>query len=626
MNIQEDAQKPLDLLKAGRFLEAQVECRSIIQKYPQHFYPYFLMGLIALKQRDFSRSVKLFDKAVSINPNHYLSYLRKSSALSAMELLEDGLRSVTQSIALKADFPESYLQRGHILLALRRVDKALEDFDQAVALKPDFTLAYVNRGVALKILRRFDEAFFSLNEAIRLEPTLAVAYHNRAVTHLTLGNFEKALTDYEWRNHIKGMNITKKYEKPLWLGDFSIQDKTILIHYEQGLGDTILFSRYLNQVVEQGARVLFAPQKPLSKLMKTLNDKIEIVDREDQNLQFDCHCPLLSLPLVFKASLNNIPNTVPYLFTEGKRVAAWKNVIGQHGFKVGISWSCSKEGVKAGRAFPLKILKEISHIPNVRLISLQKGDGLREVGELPIDMKVETLGKNFDEGENAFLDCAAVMKCCDLIISCDTSITHLAGALNVNVWLAETRDPYWFWMYDRPDSPWYPSLRIFRQNVINQWDDVFLNMFEELQKIIVKDKAATIKNSQPGNVPQIPTSWGEVIDKITILEIKKEKLSGNSVINIVGKELALLTSCASSLMASHESLVLLKNSLRQINEALWEVEDFLREKERNKEFDERFIELARSVYKNNDKRAAVKREINMLLQSEIFEVKSYKEY
>jgi hypothetical protein len=196
----------------------------------------------------------------------------------------------------------------------------------------------------------------------------------------------------------------------------------------------------------------------------------------------------MSLPLAFKTKLETIPNDVPYLFAEDERVSKWKEKIGTHGFKIGINWQGSKSKIDLGRSFDLNLFNNISLQQNIRLLSLHKGEGEDQLRLIPENMKVEFLGNDFDAGEQAFLDTAAVMKCCDLIITSDTAIAHLAGALTVPTWIALKHIPDWRWMLDRSDSPWYPTTRLFRQKKIGDWDGVFEYIRLALLEILSHNK------------------------------------------------------------------------------------------------------------------------------------------
>ena len=269
----------------------------------------------------------------------------------------------------------------------------------------------------------------------------------------------------------------------MWLGKEDLKGKTIFLHSEQGLGDTIQFCRYANLVNELGAKVILEVQKPLLHLMTTLTGVHQLVTKGDKLPEFDFHCPMLSLPLAFKTSIQTIPAQVPYLSIDIQRVEKWKNYLGETGFKIAISWQGSTGKVDEGRSFPVSLFEEISKIEGVRLISLQKHAGTEQLSNLPEGMKVEHLPNDFDEAENSFLDSAAIMKNVDLVISSDTALTHLAGALGVRTWLPLKFIPDWRWLLARTDSPWYPMHSIYRQKEVNNWQSVFQEMKNDLIKL-----------------------------------------------------------------------------------------------------------------------------------------------
>jgi hypothetical protein len=271
---------------------------------------------------------------------------------------------------------------------------------------------------------------------------------------------------------------------PQWSGSEALLGKTILLYSEQGLGDTIQFCRYAALVSKLGAKVVLEVQRPLVKLLDGLEGVSEIIAKGDSLPDFDYQCPLMSLPLAFKTTIETIPTHTPYLHSSIARNEKWAEHIGEEGYKIAICWQGSTQGkVDIGRSFPLSLFEGIAKIKGVRLISLQKGVGIEQLENLPEGMKMETLPDFFDEGENAFLDSSAIMKSVDLVITSDTALTHLAGALGIKAWLPLKFVPDWRWMLDRDDSPWYPNHRLFRQPNRDDWVSVFEQMEKELLKM-----------------------------------------------------------------------------------------------------------------------------------------------
>ena len=250
----------------------------------------------------------------------------------------------------------------------------------------------------------------------------------------------------------------------------------MLIHSEQGLGDTIQFCRYVKMVSDLGAKVIFEVQKSLVRLLKDLPGVSTVIARGDALPVFDFHCPLMSLPLAFKTDLNSIPSAKRCLDAETERVAYWKDRIKGNGLKIGIAWQGS-QGTKTdnGRSFELKFFENIATLPNLQLISLQKGYGSEQLKNMPHGMQVVDLGDELDK-DGAFLDSSAVMMNLDLVITCDTALAHLAGTLGIKTWVALKYVPDWRWMLHRQDSPWYPSLKLYRQEKMDDWVPVFHQM------------------------------------------------------------------------------------------------------------------------------------------------------
>jgi hypothetical protein len=311
------------------------------------------------------------------------------------------------------------------------------------------------------------------------------------------------------------------------------------------------------------------------------------------------------------------------LKAEDDLVVRWRERIGGDGFKIGIAWQGNPQArIDEGRSIPLEQFIALSRVDGVRLISLQKHHGLGQLACLPMDVEIETLGDDFDNGSDAFVDTAAIMQNLDLIITSDTSIPHLAGALGKPTWIALKPMPDWRWLLDRGDSPWYPTVRLFRQTATGNWNPVFAEIERELRTVVDE---ALARNPVVSTSPTVPVSWGELIDKITILEIKEARLQPPEAVANVRRELKALTSAAAGALHSPE-LSPLGAELRSVNEALWDIEDNIRAKEAANCFDRAFVELARSIYIHNDRRADLKRRINILMKSAIVEEKKYTAY
>jgi hypothetical protein len=408
-----------------------------------------------------------------------------------------------------------------------------------------------------------------------------------------------------------------------WTGE-PLHGKTILVLGEQGNGDQIQFARYVPELSKLGASVSYLAPTRLHRLFRTLRGSITLLSDIPQNCRFDFQSPLLSLPGIFEQLGLPIPNT-PYLEAEPANVVKWKKRIGNHGYRVGIIWQGNNYDRNDLRSCPLTALRPLAAIPGVRLISLQFGGGTEQLLKLPPDMRVETLDSDFDIGDDGFLDAAAVMETVELIVTCDTSTAHLAGALGRPTWIALSQFPEWRWQQHRSDSIWYPSARLFRQKAPGDWDAVFLEMAEALAKVVGQQEisVSNVTNS-PMLPPRVEVSWGELLDKISILEIKAQRMTSPASLANVRRELEHLKSALNAVTPVPLHVERTRAELRTINEKLWGLEDAIRLCEAHGRFDSHFVELARSIYVSNDERAKLKRQINSLMNSAFVEEKEYR--
>ncbi|HEX4078142.1 MAG TPA: tetratricopeptide repeat-containing glycosyltransferase family protein [Rhizomicrobium sp.] len=436
--------------------------------------------------RDLTRpedAVRSYDAAIKLKPDHVGAHANRGHALWDLGRPEEALRSFDQAIRLKPDHAGAHFGRANMLYELRRPGEALESYERAVELNPDAAEMHVGKGNALKELKRLDDAIDSYDRAIAIRPEFAEARWNKSVCQLLLGRFDEGWRLYEWRKKLPGRAGPRRHPQPEWTGTEGLEGKTLLVRAEQGLGDTIQFCRYARLAREKGANVILAVQEPLIGLLGGLDPAVEVVGMAAEVTGFDYQIALLSLPLALWTGRRNYRAAIPYLRAEPGRIGKWRDLFGKDGFRVGICWQGNKqERADIGRSFPLRHFERIAKIPRVRLISLQKGDGIEQLGDLPPGMRVETLGA-FDTGPDAFVDTAAVMENLDLVISADTAVAHLAGALGRPTWIALKYIPDWRWLLDRSDSPWYPSAQLFRQTQRDDWSAVFAAMETELRKI-----------------------------------------------------------------------------------------------------------------------------------------------
>jgi tetratricopeptide (TPR) repeat protein len=440
-----------------------------------HAATHFNRGTALLDLERPDEALASYDLALALEPNYVKAHINRGVSLCALKRYEEALASCEKAIALKPDYAEAHNNCATALNELKRCEEALARCHTAIALKPDYAEAYNNRGSALGGLKRYDEALASYDKAIALRADCADAHVNRGILLMLLGRYEEGFPEYEFRPTSPNRRTTPSSVKPVWLGRESIAGKTLLIREEQGIGDMLQFCRYAKTAESLGAKVMLSARPALHRLLKQLGPAITIVSENDEPPSFDYQCRLMSLPLAFKTTLSGLVPIAPYLSAEAERIRKWRAILGDDGFKIGICWQ--------GRMLPYAPLLDrscalsefsfLARIPGVRLISLQKASETETLRDVRAGMKVEILGPEFDAGPDAFLDTAAVMETLDLVISVDSAIAHLAGALARPTWVLLKYVSDWRWLIERSDSPWYPTMRLFRQTQPGDWRSAF---------------------------------------------------------------------------------------------------------------------------------------------------------
>ena len=467
----------------GRLEDSARDFDRAIALNPNYVQAYNNRGYVLHALNRLQESVASYERALALKPNYPEAHNNLANVLHELKRLDESLAHLMRAVALRPNYAAALYNRANVLKDMGRFDEALADFDKAISLKADYAEACNNRALLLHDLGRFDEALSGYDRAIALKSPYPIAFNNRAQTRLLLGRMAEGWADYESRLELKeNQQGRPQLNIPHWTGE-SLNGRSLLIYGEQGLGDVIQFYRYVPLLAERepGARVTFVVRPSLVRLLQSLRGNFRLLSSIAPDERFDLQCALLSLPLRFGTDLAGVPSTTPYLAADPARAARWHQRLGTGGFRIGISWH-ARPAVNPGRSFPLRELHRVAQIPGVRLISLQKGDGIEELSTLPPDMHVESLGQDFDNGPDAFVDTAAVMESLDLVVSCDTSIAHLAGAMGRPTFLALKCVPDWRWLLGRSDSPWYPALRLHRQRTPDDWRPVFDEIGVEVEK------------------------------------------------------------------------------------------------------------------------------------------------
>ena len=441
-------------------------------------------GTVLEELKCLEEALSSYHKAISINKDFTESYYNRGNVLHKLKRLEEALSSYDKSISLHEDYAEAYSNRGLVLQDLKRLEEALSSYDKAISLHEDYAEAYSNRGTVLEELKRLDEALSSYEKAISINKDYAEAYWNSSICYLLAGNFNEGWARYEWRWQSKSISKTagiRKFSQPLWLGTEVLKDQTIFLYAEQGLGDTIQFSRYVSLVAGLGAKVVLEVQPSLVKLLSYLEGISQIISKGDKLPNFDYQCPLMSLPLAFKTELKTIPSVSKNISTDEKKVEKWQAILGEKTKpRVGIVWSGSATH-KNDHQRSLTLSKLITHLPlDYEYVSLQK-----EISDVDKEVLIECCKiKHFGDDLKDFTDTAALCELIDIVISVDTSVAHLAGTLGKNTWVLLPYSPDWRWLLDRNDSPWYSSVKLYRQEKINDWESALVNIESDLKKLL----------------------------------------------------------------------------------------------------------------------------------------------
>jgi tetratricopeptide (TPR) repeat protein len=462
------------LLELGRPKDALASYDRAIELSPSYAEAHGNRAAVLTNLERHREALASADMAIEIRSNAAEFYDHRATALARMHRPEEALVSYDRAVALKADFVGAHSNRASVLLDLKRPEDALLSCDRAIAINPDSAEPYNNRGSALTELKRFDEALASYTKAIALKPGYAAAWGNRGMLLLLTGLVTEGWASWRRFEQLLWAKTSHADLRPWTCGE-DIRDKTLFIEVD-GFGDAIQFCRRIAQLEAQGAKVICALPRPLLSLLKDISPTVRIVEAGAPPTGCDRYVSLYNLAEGFPPD-DRCPAGTPYLRADGDRTAQWKRLLGDSGFKIGICWQGSLADVS--RSFPVGFFQSLAEIPGVRLISLQKGP--LKPAELPRAVNVESLGDSFDAGPDAFLDTAAVMENLDLIIAPDTAIAHLAGALGRPVWVALKYAPDWRWHLDRCDTPWYPSMRLFRQHAYGDWSGAFAEMAEQLR-------------------------------------------------------------------------------------------------------------------------------------------------
>jgi tetratricopeptide (TPR) repeat protein len=470
------------LQDVNRYDEALGSYERALALRPDYAAAHSNRGNVLQKLKQNNEALASYNRAIELRPDFAVAHYNRGNVLQYLNRYDEALASYERALAVLPDFAEALSNRGNVLQRLKRFEEAVASYDRALISRPHFSEALSNRGAALQELKRYDEALASFQGAVKVTPDYGDAHFNEALCRLLIGDFERGWEMLEWRWQSGQLRNDKRiFKQPLWLGKSEIAGKTILLHSEQGFGDTIQFSRYVPLVAERGARVILDVQEPLKDLMTGLVGTTQVVARGSALPDFDVHCPLLSLPLAFGTRLETIPPAVPGLRASPQVVMDWDSRLGpKRRPMIGVAWSGLPSHTNDhNRSMRLSALLPLLEV-DATFVSLQKDVHPEDATTLKKRNDILHFGNEIRN----FSDTAALISNLDLVISVDTSVAHLAGTMAKPAWVLLPFTSDWRWLIDRDDSPWYPTARLFRQDDTRAWDSVIARVHAALRDFI----------------------------------------------------------------------------------------------------------------------------------------------
>ena len=471
-------------LRAGRADLAIGYISSAIKRQPLTAQYHYNLGNAFLAEDRLTKAEACYREALRLKPDYVIAHNNLGNILRDSGRLDEAEACYRAALNLQADFPDAHNNLGSVFATLFRLPEAETCYREALRLKPDYGDAHTNLGIVFSYLGDVAQAEACHRAALAINPRDAEAHSNLAYALCLAGRLDEAWPEYEWRWRTKLYSRHRRnFAQPLWNGEV-IDNRVILLHAEQGFGDTLQFCRYVPLVAATGARIVLEAPRPLARLLAGLPGIERFVKQGDPLPSFDYHCPLMSLPRAFGTTPGAIPAVIPYLRADAALAAYWRErLAGLGGLRVGLAWagdprpgSAWANAIDRRRSITLGHFAPLAKVAGCSFISLQKGAASAQTASPPPGMEIHDWTGELDD----FADTAALIETLDLVICVDTAIVHLAGALGRPVWLLNRFDTCWRWLLDREDSPWYPTLRQFRQPKPGDWDSVIAKVCEEL--------------------------------------------------------------------------------------------------------------------------------------------------
>jgi tetratricopeptide (TPR) repeat protein len=599
----------------GRWPQLREHSLRALALDPADAQAHNLLGLAHRQAGEAQEAIACFGRALAIRPAFPGALNNLGIALQELGDRRGAIDAYRRATEAQPDFAEAHSNLGHCLTLAGQGGAARGSLERALSLRPDLADAHNNLGHLLLAEGELVGAIAAFSRAISLQSGHVEAHVNRAQALLLAGDYRQGWVDYDWRLAARRPVIAHPPpDSPRWQGGPLAPGERLLLLAEQGLGDTLQFVRYLPLLRQRGISTQLCAPRELHGLLQASALESQPLSPGDGEIQGQGPwLPLLSLPGMLGVSADQPLASTPYLRPTPERIEHWRQRLAAEPRPlIGLGWQGNPQaeaGTHQGRSFPLDTFAPLAEVTGGTFLSLQKGAGSEQLHDCSFRQRFARSQDEVDASWD-FLDSAALVACCDLVISSDSALAHLAGGLGQPTWLLLKHIPDWRWGLEGEESFWYPSLRLFRQRQPGDWGEV-------MERV-----AAALAGQALGPI-LAPVSLGELVDKITILQIKEERLGGDALANVRQELAALRRILAGVKLAIDPELV---DALRQTNERLWRIEDDIREQERRQDFGARFVELARSVYQENDRRSALKRRINTSYGSALIEEKSYAAY
>ena len=511
MNLKKLLNFTHQLLLSGKIDEAYINLNKIIKIDPKNLYALNTLGILNLQKKQYIKSLSLFGKCLELNPNFYQAIFNKAICLKELNRNNEAIQCYLKGLKINPNSIDGYYNLGNCLLKIGNYEKAIENYDIVTKHNPNFCEAFFNKGISFERIGKYNEAIENHNKAIRIKKNFFKSYLHKGNCFQNLNKFKKALNYYKKTielnpsykktyNNLGHLQLLLSDYKNGWInyqyrddrrlnefksiGLFNLKDKinlkgkSIFIYKEQGLGDYIFFCRYLPLVKKLGANIMLDTPEVLVPLINSMNFEYTLINNKEtlDETKIDYHLSICSLPLLFNTAKDNIPNKTPYLFIDKEKVDFWSKKINKNKKNIGIKWTGNKNYWNdKKRSTNLRQLKSLLQMP-FEFHSLEISYSSEDL----VFMKNMDNIKSYKDELHGFDNTAALMKNMDLIITTDNSVANLCGALNIEGWVILSKLPDFRWLLKQNKTPWYPSLKLYRQIKSNDWNGVIKNIIRDL--------------------------------------------------------------------------------------------------------------------------------------------------